>query len=164
HLRNARSTPISIMVAVSDVTVDDTEFGTALTLAATDFGAGGFPATSIGAIKECTVVAPRRDLAPGQVFGVRLDLAVSTWLSGERGQTSDAAFDLLVGMADLNTPIAVDACLSAAASIPAFGGGGQIASTGVREPYAALGFAGFALGAGCMLIVMVRRRRRKKEA
>lgn len=163
YVRNVRSIPTSVMAAVADVTVDDTEFGTALSLAATDFATGGFPATSLGAIAECTVVAPRRDLAPGEVFAMRFDLAVATWLSGANGQASTANFRLVIGMADLDSPIASDTCLNAAASIPAFTRGGTIASTGVQEPYAALGFAGFALGAGCMLIVMAARRRRRSR-
>jgi len=161
YVRNARSVPTSVMMAITDVTYDDTEFGTALSLAASDFASGGLPATSIGAVPQCTIIAPRRDLGPGESFAVRLDIAVASWLSDGHGQSSSANFRLVVGMADRDTPIAANACLNAAASIPAFGNGGRIASTGVQEPYAALSFAGFALGAGCVLIVMVRRRRRK---
>jgi hypothetical protein len=161
YVRNVRAVPTSVMMAITDVTYDDTEFGTALSIAATDFASGGLPETSIGAVPACTVIAPRRDLGPGESFGVRLDIAVATWLTDGHGQSSSANFSLVVGMADRDTPIAANSCLNAAASIPAFGNGGRIASTGADEPYAALSFAGFALGAGCVLIVMVRRRRRK---
>src|SRR5690606_5542743 len=96
YVRNVRSVPTSVMMAITDVTFDDTEFGTALSLAATDFATGGFPATSIGAVPECTVIAPRRDLGPGESFGVRLDIAVATWLSDGHGQSSSANFTLVV--------------------------------------------------------------------
>ena len=171
YVRNARGVPTSIMMAVSDITSDDNEFGTALTLAATDFASGGMPATSIAAIPQCRVIVPRRELGPGETMAVRLDLAVAPWLSGGNGQSGTANFSLLVGMADRDTPIAATGCLKAKAVIPAFdgadgtggAGGGSMAFTGAQEPYAALTIAGIALGAGCFLIVLATRRRRRTE-
>ncbi|GMA91890.1 hypothetical protein GCM10025869_24190 [Homoserinibacter gongjuensis] len=69
YVRNVRAVPTSVMMAITDVTYDDTEFGTALSIAATDFASGGLPATSIGAVPACTVIAPRRDLGPGRALG-----------------------------------------------------------------------------------------------
>jgi len=164
YLRNARSAPTSVVVVISDITVDSTELGDGLTLAASDFGSGGFGARPISSIEKCAEVAPRRDLAPGEVLAVRLDVALADWLSDGQGQASRADFRLIVGMGDREAPVTPDGCPTVASIIPAFPdtSGSQIASTGVTPPYAALSFAGFALGVGWILIVAARRRRREK--
>ena len=164
YVRNLRSTPTSVVAVVTDISVDDLDLGAGLTLATTDFGMGGFGAMPISDVEKCAVIAPRRDLAPGDVLAVRLDIALASWLTGGQGQAGTADFRLLVGAADRTAPVTPEGCPSVAASIPLLPGTaseGRIAATGATPPYAALSVAGFALGVGWILIVAARRRRKK---
>lgn len=163
YVRNARSAPTSLLVVVTDVSYSDDEIGDALTVSATDFGIGGFGAKPIRLVEKCAEVSTRRDLAPGEVLAVRIDVALSSTLDGAQGQLGRADFRLLVGQADREAPLTPEGCPTVGSLMPAFPGTGEastIASTGATPPYAALGFAGFALGVGWMLIIAARRRRR----
>jgi len=164
HLQNNRTVTSSVLVVISDIEVDDPDLGAAFTLAATDFGTGGWTTTPIYDLEDCAVIMPRRDLAPGERVSFRIEAAIEPALTGSQGQSSEVRFNIRAGLGDLSAPVTPQGCPTVAGVIPLVpASGGTIASTGAQSPEGALVLAGMALGGGWLLILAARRKRREKE-
>ena len=155
-IQNSSTTPAFVRVAVTGLTVSSPVFGAAVTLTST-WNATSHT-SSIGALKNCQVIAPARIVAAGTT--VRVDFAVTmdpaTSGLNAQGGTATLAFMATAHDAAAGPFPTANGCLTTATG--GSGSSGSLAWTGVEirnTVFVALAL----LGIGILLTALRRRRR-----
>jgi len=165
-VRSARPGLARLTAVLADVTTSSPEAGVVFELEGADTTGRGLPRTAADRIRDCTELVPSRVLAAGAVARITTTVSMPATVSGLDGQGASLAFDLQLGLADLQLPTTPSGCPFDATVIPSLpnsgGTGGTIAQTGVDLLPQTLAIAGAATAAGFALLLLARRRRRTR--